>query len=117
MMPYIALLVSTMMAALAQFLFKWGVNSIDTADKSIGQIIKAGVGNVYVWCGVLGYVINLSLWLYVLSQLELSKAYPMTSLAYIFTLFLGLLFLNEQITPVKISGILLIIVGVVLLTK
>lgn len=116
-MPYIALLISTMMAALAQFLFKWGVNSLDTANKSVGQIIKAGVGNVYVWCGVLGYVINLSLWLYVLSQLELSKAYPMTSLAYIFTLFLGLFFLNEQITPLKLFGILLIIAGVILLTR
>jgi len=116
-MQYIALLVSTMMAALAQFLFKLGMNTIDTADKDIGQIIKAGITNIYVWCGALGYIINLSLWIYVLSQLELSKAYPMTSLAYIFTLFLGLFFLNEQITPVKLFGILFVIVGVILLTR
>ena len=116
-MQYIALLVSTMMAALAQFFFKMGVSTLDTADKSIGQIIKAGITNLYVWGGVLGYAINLSLWLYVLAHLELSKAYPMTSLAYIFTLFLGLFFFNEHITPVKLVGILLVIVGVILLTR
>jgi len=115
-MQYIALLISTIMAALAQFFFKTGVAAIDTAGKSTGEIIKAGLLNPYVWGGVLGYVINLSLWLYVLSQLELSKAYPMTSLAYIFTLFLGFFFLDESITLIKIFGISLIIVGVVLLT-
>ena len=116
-MPYFVLLVSIMMATLAQFLFKLGVSTIDTADKSISQIIKAGIANIYVWGGVLGYAVNLSLWLYVLSHLELSKAYPMTSLAYIFTLFLGLLFFNEQITTAKLAGILFVIVGVILLTR
>jgi len=116
-MHYVVLLVSIMMATLAQFLFKLGVSTLDTADKNIGQIVKAGVTNIYVWGGVLGYALNLSLWLYVLAHLELSKAYPMTSLAYIFTLFLGLFFFNEQITPAKLFGILFVIVGVILLTR
>ena len=116
-MHYIVLLVSIIMATLAQFLFKLGVNTIDTANKNIGQIIAAGITNIYVWGGVLGYALNLSLWLYVLAHLELSKAYPMTSLAYIFTLFLGLFFFNEQITTAKIFGILFVIIGVVLLTR
>ena len=116
-MQYIALIISTMMAALAQFFFKMGVNSIDTADKNILQIVKAGIANIYVWGGVLCYALNLSLWLYVLSRIELSKAYPMTSLAYVFTLFLGLFFFSEQITSLKIFGILFVIVGVILLTR
>ncbi len=116
-MQYVALLISTMMAALAQFLFKVGVNSINTDGKNVGGIVKAGLASVYVWGGVLSYVLNLFLWLYVLSQLELSKAYPMTSLAYIFTLFLGFFFLDESITFVKLFGILFIIIGVILLTK
>ena len=116
-MQYIVLLVSILMATLAQFLFKLGVTAIDTDGKSIGQIIIAGITNIYVWGGVLGYAINLSLWLYVLAHIELSKAYPMTSLAYIFTLFLGLFFFNEQITAVKIFGIFFVIVGVVFLTR
>ena len=115
-MHYLALIISTIMAALAQFLFKTGVAAIDTANKSTGEIIKAGLLNPFVWGGMLGYIINLSLWLYVLSQLELSKAYPMTSLAYIFTLFLGFFFLGETITLIKVAGISLIIVGVILLT-
>ena len=116
-MHYLVLLISILMAALAQFLFKLGVNTLDTADKNIVQIVKAGVANIYVWGGVLGYALNLSLWLYVLSHIELSRAYPMTSLGYIFTLFLGLFFFNEQITPVKLFGILFVIVGVILLTR
>ena len=116
-MQYFVLLISTMVAALAQFLFKLGVSNIDTAGKNVVQIVKAGITNIYVWGGVLGYAANLSLWLYVLAHLELSKAYPMTSLAYIFTLLLGFFFFHEQITPVKLAGILFVIVGVILLTR
>jgi drug/metabolite transporter (DMT)-like permease len=116
-MQYVALLISTAMAALAQFLFKLGVNSMDVSNKSIAKIILSESVNPYIWGGVICYALNLSLWLYVLSQMELSKAYPMTSLAYIFTLFIGLVFLDESITITKLCGIGLVIGGTILLTR
>ena len=49
--------------------------------------------------------------------MELSKAYPLVSLGYVFTLILGYFFLNETITISKVAGIFLIMIGVVVLAR
>ena len=52
-----------------------------------------------------------------LSKLELSKAYPLVSLGYVFTLILGYFLLHESINNYKVFGIFFIILGVILIAK
>ncbi|MCL1938950.1 MAG: EamA family transporter [Candidatus Azobacteroides sp.] len=49
--------------------------------------------------------------------MELSRAYPLVSLGYIFTLILGSVFLNETLTITKFAGVILIVLGVIILTR
>ena len=116
-MQYLAALLSISLGATAQFFFKTGVIAISSKPNSIAKVFISGIANLYIWSGLLCYGFSLLLWFYVLSKMELSKAYPVVSLGYIFTLFFGYFLLNETITPTKIVGISLIVVGVFVLTR
>lgn len=55
------------------------------------------------------------IWQQVIKILDLSIAYPNKSLALVWTLIFSVVFLEEQVTPGKIIGILLVLVGAILM--
>ena len=58
------------------------------------------------------FVAQLINWLRVLEMSDLSYSQPITSLSYITVLWFSVAWLGEQLDPLKIAGILLIIAGV-----
>ena len=116
-MQYIAALISIILGAVAQYFLKMGVNAVSEKSKSVSEVIKFCITNLYLLSGLFCYGLSLLLWFYVLSKMELSKAYPLVSLGYVFTLILGYCFLNEAMTVTKVTGIALIMVGVIVLTR
>lgn len=115
-MIYLWALISILLGSIAQYLLKKGMANIDY-NVNIKYIIKNLIENPSLWGGISCYGMSMIFWLYVLSKMELSKAYPMVSLGYIFTLIIGYLLLNESINLYKIIGILLIISGVFFITR
>jgi undecaprenyl phosphate-alpha-L-ara4N flippase subunit ArnF len=68
--------------------------------------------------GISCYFASMLLWMYVLSFLKLSRAYPLLSLAYVLV-YLGAVFwpgLGEDFSMEKNVGILIIMVGVVIVS-
>ena len=116
-MQYIVALISIILGSVAQYFLKMGVTTITEKQKDLSEIIKSGLTNIHLLGGLFFYGLSLLLWFYVLSKMELSKAYPLVSLGYVFALILGYLFLNEAVTVTKIAGIVLIMVGVFVLTR
>jgi len=57
------------------------------------------------------------LWIKVLSKVELSYAYPMVSLGYVLIMIFSYFFFKENITPIRIVGVVLIMIGVVLVAR
>jgi drug/metabolite transporter (DMT)-like permease len=57
------------------------------------------------------------LWLAVLSWEDLSVALPMQALNYVLVAFLAQFYLGEQVSPLRWTGIVLVCVGVMLITK
>jgi len=111
----IPLIASVSLGAVAQLLLKKA--SVHLQQEDFLEKIKLILNSKFLWIGLTCYGLSMFFWLYVLSSLELSKAYPLVSLGYIATLLLGYFFLNEAITIQKISGIIAIMLGVYLLTK
>ncbi len=68
-----------------------------------------------LWAIILGVIINVSLWIWILPKTKLSTVYPMISLSYIAMLFFAYFLEHEPIHWANIAGALLIIGGVVLL--
>jgi multidrug transporter EmrE-like cation transporter len=69
-----------------------------------------------IMAGLFTYVASAGVWLYVLSKLEVSKAYPFVGLGFVFTLIFAYFFLNEPLTLLKVAGTVLIVAGVVLIS-
>lgn len=57
------------------------------------------------------------LWLAVLSWEDLSVALPMQALNYVLVAFLAQFYLGEHVSPLRWSGIILVCIGVILITR
>ena len=82
----------------------------------ISSILKAFsnpwvIGSLFL-CGC-----TMILWLNVLTKAELSYAYSMGSLTYVLVTISGWLIFKEQITSLRLAGIVLICLGVFLVSK
>ena len=110
-------LISIGLSVVAQFFFKVGVNHISQKASGINEVVKMGITNLNIWSGMFCYGISLLMWFYVLSKMELSKAFPLVSIGYVFTLLIGYFLLNESITTFKVIGVALIIAGVIFIAK
>lgn len=69
-----------------------------------------------IFIGLSCYAVSALLWIIVLSHLEVSKAYPILGLSYIFVLLLSFFLLGESLTLTKILGSFLILFGVMLIS-
>ena len=109
-----------MLNAAAQLVLKKGMSQIGSIQVDINSILtmvlKAST-NIYVWSGLIFYVISFVVWLMVLSRVEVSYAYPFLSIGYIIAAFVGYLYLGESMTLNKIGGIIIICLGVFLLYR
>ena len=68
-----------------------------------------------VWLGLGLYGLSTLLWLWVLSRLDLSLAYPLVSLGFVVTMAAGVLWLGEPFSWLRVAACTLIVIGVSLL--
>lgn len=105
---------------LAQVALKAGMQTIGYFEFSFGNLIPISfqiMKNPYIIGGLVLYVISVGTWLLVLSRLDVSYAYPLTSVGYLVTALVGYYFLNENMSFLRILGILTIIGGVYLVAR
>jgi drug/metabolite transporter (DMT)-like permease len=69
------------------------------------------ISNGAIWVAVSCLTFGTLFWLLVLTQLEVSKAYPMLSLSFVVTAGIARLFLAERVSPRRWLGVLLIAAG------
>jgi drug/metabolite transporter (DMT)-like permease len=100
----------------AQLLLKKGVGQVNFAQP-LWELFLSIAFNLYIFGGVFIFVLSLLLWLYLLSQFELSFLYPFGSLSYVLAALGGWFFFAENVTLCRGGGILLILMGVFLVAK
>ena len=103
-----------------QSLLKHGLNvagGTSLLEQGIVGTLQRMVSQPFVPAGFACYAVSSLLWLDVLSKLEISKAYPLVSLSYVFSLLIGLLIFGDQVSWVRVVGIGLICIGVVLVAQ
>ncbi len=116
----LAILVSVFLAVVGQMLLKMGMLRIGKFSFNISTLVSQYMKiflNPFVIAGLVGFFISMLIWLYVLSRMELSLAYPFVALNYVLILFGSYFLFKETITPLKIVGVVVIIVGVYLVAR
>jgi drug/metabolite transporter (DMT)-like permease len=114
------LLICVALNTIAQVLLKVGVNTVGAIDFSLAHIGRAAVSLLFEWhifIGMVCYVTSMAVWLLVLSRTEVSVAYPMISLGYIATAIAAWYLFGETLTPARVAGICVIMVGVYLVAR
>lgn len=105
---FMILIIMTLMGAFAGLCLKKASADIEC---SLFAILK----NYNLYLGGFLYVISAVLNIILLSMMNYSIVLPLTAITYIWTLILSSVVLKEKVTRKKISGIVLIVVGAILL--
>lgn len=111
---YVLILLNTLILVSGQFLWKFGMMNKENSFSSVGEVIKLLL-SPYILSGLTMYGFATVLWLFILTRVPLSVAYPLQSLAYVFAVFGAYFIFNESLSIMKIAGVLLIIIGVSLI--
>lgn len=109
-------LVSVSMNAAAQVLLKIATSRPEigptAAEKLVGSLISVpGVAALAI------YALSILSWVWVLSKLPVSQAYPFISIGFVLVAAFGHLFLNERLHWSAYLGIFLIAIGLYLVAR
>lgn len=115
-MGNIFILISIAFNVAGQTALKTGVNKLGALAFNFGSIFKAFTSPI-VLGGLFLYLIGSVFWILALSHKDLSYAYPMLSLGYIAIILVSWGFLGEQLTLVRILGVMFISFGIILVFK
>jgi drug/metabolite transporter (DMT)-like permease len=93
------------------------IGEINLENKSALSYLPQLIGNIFLWASFLCYGLSILIWIIVLSKVEVSYAYAFSSLGYILVTILGVLLLHEQISVLRIVGILVVCIGIILVAR
>ncbi|GBQ28195.1 EamA family transporter [Gluconacetobacter azotocaptans] len=115
-------LVSVLLSSSAQILLKTGMS-----DRAVQAAIASRAGvwdavsvialNVPVVLGLLAFGLSAVVWLLVLARIDVSQAYPCVAFGIVLTVLAGIVFLGEDIHPMRVVGLVVIVSGVVLMAR
>lgn len=104
----------------SQLIMRWQVSVAgplpENADAKITYIFNLLI-NPWVVTGVFATFLAGVSWMLTMTKFEISYAYPFVSLNYILILAAGILFFNESISPTKLMGSAVVIIGVLIISR
>ncbi len=114
------ILVTVTMSACAQLALKLGMKgpgiTAGLAEGGLTAALSVAL-NPWIILGLSIYGLSVVLWLWVLSKVELSVAYPFVGVSFLITMGFGAWLLHEEITVGRLIGTVLIAIGCVLVAR
>ncbi|KIL37692.1 membrane protein [Cohnella kolymensis] len=112
-MVYIILLLNIVLLVAGQTVWKIGLDKV--GGLHAGNWLQV-MFSPLIMLGILIYAAATVLWLYVLSRLPISIAYPLQSLAFVLAMFIALFFFKESIPVNRWIGTAIIMAGITVLS-
>jgi len=103
------ILAGVLLNAGAQLLLKAGTNA---APLGLRLAIEP-----HILAGLACYVVSVVVWVVALSKVPVSMAYPMLSIGYVVNAIAAYYLLGETVSPMRLAGIGVIIVGVFIVAR
>ncbi|HMQ32896.1 MAG TPA: hypothetical protein PKD53_19350 [Chloroflexaceae bacterium] len=120
MLPVFALLITaSALTVIGEVLLKLGVNAVSTRVGAFSLSPQVLWATFTDWRVIAGFALVFGgalFWLGVISRVNLSFAYPLLALNYVIILIPSRYILGELITPTKLVGALIVVLGVIVIT-
>ena len=115
------ILTSVLLAGVAQVTLKVGVNRVTDANGEAlalsGGSLKALLTSWVVWAGLVLFGLSAIVWLFALSRVSLSFAYPFAALGYVLIVLFSIFVLHEHVPLLRWLGVACIVIGIVLVAQ
>ena len=109
LLTFSLLLCGVLLNAGAQLLLKAGTNAMP-----LGPALAF---EPHILGGLACYVVSVVVWVVALSKVPVSIAYPMLSIGYIVNAFAAWYLFGEALSPMKLAGIGVIVLGVFMVAR
>ena len=109
-----------LLAVVGQTLMKLAIvrsGGMPVLEIGIGGLVRKCMEVPYIFLGFAAYGASAILWLEVLTELDLSVAFPLVSISYILALIIGRFIFDENVNLPRILGVLLICSGVLVVIR
>ena len=113
-------LLGVLLNAAAQLCLKAGTNAVGHFEFTGANVVPIGMRlamQPYILAGLACYVVSVVVWIMALSRVQVSMAYPMLSIGYIVNAIAARVLFDEPVNAMRLSGILVIVVGVYLVAR
>ena len=113
-------LLGVLLNAAAQLCLKAGTNVVGRFEFTSANLVPVGLRlatQPFILAGLACYVVSVVVWIMALSRVQVSIAYPMLSIGYIVNALAARALFDEPVTALRLSGILIIIVGVAIVAR
>ena len=117
MNPMVLLFLAVFSATAGQVLMKVGMNQVGAINSISPAVFLHMILNPFVFVGIGSYGIGFIFYLFALSKLPQSLAYPMFALGYVVVAIFNWTLMGEQFKATGLAGVLLILLGVWLVSR
>jgi multidrug transporter EmrE-like cation transporter len=114
------ILLGVLLNAIAQLLLKQGmlrIGSVGLDLSTLSSVAPKIIASPFVWAGLICYAVSVAAWLVVLSRVDVSYAYPMVGLGYVFATAVAWVVFHENVSLMRVTGMLIICVGVYVIAR
>jgi multidrug transporter EmrE-like cation transporter len=114
-MSYLYVLCTVLLTVYGQIVIKWqvleaGAFPADPADKL--RFLVRLLCNPWVLTALAAALLAAVSWMAAMTRLPLAHAYPFMSLAFVLVMLASAWFFGEPVTPLKVAGIALVVLGI-----
>lgn len=113
------IIITDLCDTISQLVLKSSINALNFPINSFAKGLRFLIRLVRiprVWIGLFFSSFSLLLWLFVLSKTDLSLAYSMDSMRYVFITFASVVILKERVGKMRWLGIIAIVAGIMLVS-
>lgn len=113
-------LMSVLLGSVGQIMMKTGSDRVGQLTLTPSTLVPELLRILRIpefWMAMLLFGVSSLIWVKVLAKNELTQAYPLGSMSYVFVVLLSALLLNEAITANKLVGAAVIMAGIVIMHR
>ena len=118
---HLYLLLAIFFGVVSQLIIKWQMSAFSFNDYETWQdkfaLAFSMFLNPYIIISLILTLLSGVSWMIAMTKFEISYAYPFTLLGLVLVTTFSVIFFGESVNTYKISGILIIILGIILISK